>query len=167
MVGLHSTAHAYRTRININEITQLADQGPASVFSVSSWQRVARAFNWLASHNACFHSLRRLMQPDLIHITSSLLMQATSDSAALVNQVGHEFKSMPASCVLQHCNECITYLGTCPLTGVPKKACSLQHYRLAKRLHSQTAMVHHLQQPAAYNEAVSAALSAKLRPWEL
>jgi site-specific DNA-cytosine methylase len=158
-----------RTQMNIEDITQLADVGATANFAIAAWHSVSRGCRWQASHNACFHSLRHLMQPDQLHITAHLLAQSATDSAAWVREANLEFKKMPAglSCVLQSCDEDVSCLGSCPLTGAPKRACSLQHYRMAKQLHSQAAVVSRLQQSAAYQGVVANSLLSKLRPWQL
>ena len=162
-------AQINRTQMNIEDITQLANVGATAKFAIAAWHFVSRGCKWQASHNACFPSLRHLMQPDQLHITAYLLAQAVTDSAAWFNQANLGFKRMHVgmSCALRSCDEDVSCLGSCPLTCAPKRACSLQHYRKAKRLHSQAAVMSHLQQRAAYHGVVTNSLLSKLRPWKL
>ena len=126
----------YGQDVSMRDLILLAQFGPTARTAQQAWTVCCQSFQWLRIHQGNLAALshwRSLLHRSDIQLYLARLAKWT---AITVSVLGQSFKSEPISdntCVLDTCSTAL-HSATCPLTGKPKKACTLQHYRQAKRL---------------------------------
>ena len=126
----------YGRDVSMHDLLLLAQFGPTARAAQQAWTVCIQSFQWLGIHQGNLAALSHWRS--LLHLSDIqlYLAQLAKWTAITVSVLAQDFKSKPISdntCVLDTCSTAL-HGASCPLTGKPKKACMLQHYRQAKRL---------------------------------
>jgi hypothetical protein len=120
----------------MRDLLLLAQVGPTAKTAQQAWTVVSQSFQWLCIHQDNVAAL--VHWQILLHVDDIKLCLAHSArwTAITVSVLKQQFREAPISdnlCVFSDCSVKL-HGASCPLTGRPKKACTLEHYRQAKRL---------------------------------